>query len=57
MRLFLDDREVTLSELKQTLDNLDYGSPDGGTYEVISLVDIIDDEDIYLQTEKYSIYG
>lgn len=56
MRLFLDDREVTLSELKQTLDNLDYGPPDGGTFEVISLVDIIDDEDIYFEIEKYSAF-
>ena len=56
MKIFLDDREVTLAELKQAFDNLDYGPPDGGTYETISLVDIIDDEDIYFEIEKYSAF-
>lgn len=40
MKIFLNDKEVTMEELKQTLDNLDYGPPDGGAYEALELYDI-----------------
>ena len=48
MRYFLNDNEVTLADLKQALDNLDYGPPDGGTYEALELYDI-KDGDMYFE--------
>lgn len=48
MKMFLNDKEVTLAELKDALDNLDYGPPDGGTYEALELFDI-KDGDMYFE--------
>lgn len=49
MKFFLNDNEVTLGDLKQALDNLDYGPPDGGTYETMELVEISDNGDMYFE--------
>ena len=49
MKYFLNDNEVTLSDLKQTLGNLDYGPPDGGSFESLELVEISDDGDMYFE--------
>lgn len=49
MRFFLNDNEVTLGDLKQALGNLDYGPPDGGTYEAIELAEISDNGDMYFE--------
>ena len=51
MKLFLNDKEVTLAELKFALDNLDYGPPDGGTFEALELYDI-KDGDMYFESEE-----
>ena len=48
MKIFLNDREITLAELKQVLDNLDYGPHDGGTFEALELYDI-KDGDMYFE--------
>lgn len=42
MKMFLNDKKVTLTELKSALDNLDHGPPDGGTFEALELYDIKD---------------
>lgn len=57
MKLFLNNREVTITELKQTLDNLDYGPPDGGTYETLVLEDIDSDGNLYFEIEVGSSFG
>lgn len=57
MRLFIDGDEVTAEELRQRLDNLDYGEFDGGTYDIITLDHISMDGDLYFETEIYSVYG
>lgn len=49
MRLFLNDNEVTLGDLKQALGNLDYGLPDGGSFESMELFEISDDGDLYFE--------
>ena len=57
MKLFLNDKEVTLEELKFALDNLDYGPPDGGTFETLALNDIDEDGNMYFDIEAYSTFG
>lgn len=57
MRLFIDGDEVTIEELRQTLNNLDCGEFDGGTFEIITLDHISIAGDMYFETERYSIYG
>lgn len=49
MRFFLDDNEVTLGDLKQALGNLDYGPPDGGSFESMELCEISADGDLYFE--------
>lgn len=56
MKLFLNDKEVTLEELKFALDNLDYGPPDGGTFETLALNDINADGDMYFDIEVNSAF-
>ena len=56
MKLFLNDKEVTLAELKDALDNLDYGPPDGGTFETLALYDINADGDMYFDIEVNSAF-
>lgn len=56
MRLFLDDKEVTLAELKHTLDNLYYEYPDGGTYETLALDDIDNDGNLHFIIEVGSTF-
>ena len=55
MALFLSDKEVTLEELKHALDNLDYGPPDGGTFEVLELYDI-KDGNMYFEITIHSLF-
>ena len=57
MKLFLNNVEVTIAELKQALDNLDYGPPDGGTYEVLELEDIDSDGNLYFEVVVGSAFG
>jgi hypothetical protein len=57
MRLFIDGDEVTLDDLNQRLNALDFGEFDGGTFEVIVLDHISHEGDMYFETEKYSTYG
>lgn len=56
MKMFLDDREVNIMELKAVFDNLDYGPPDGGTFESMVLSDIDDKGNMYFDVEKYSAF-
>lgn len=56
MMLFLNDNEVTIGGLKDALENLDYGPPDGGSFEIIALVDISADGDMYFEVEKHSAF-
>ena len=57
MKLFLNDKEVTIAQLKQALDNLDYGPPDGGEYEAIELYDIDKDGNLYFEIIVNSTFG
>ena len=57
MKLFLNDKEVTLTELRHTFDNLDYGPPDGGTYESLELADIDSDGNLYFEIIVGSTFG
>lgn len=57
MRLFIDGDEVTVEELRQMLNDLDYGEFDGGTYDIITLDHISMCGDLYFETERYSVYG
>lgn len=56
MRFFLNDNEVTLADLKQVLGNLDYGPPDGGTFETMALVEITADGDMCFEIEVNSAF-
>lgn len=56
MKLFLNNSEVTLDELKEQLYNLDCGPPDGGTFEIIVLSDIDTNGDMYFEVEKHSAF-
>ena len=57
MKMFLDDREVNVTELKAVFDTLNHGDPDGGDFEVIvlSYIDVADN--MYFDIEKYSTFG
>lgn len=55
MRIFLNDDEITIDELNTELKNL-YCAPDGGKYEYIELVEIID-TDMYFEKYVGSIFG
>lgn len=57
MRLFIDGDEVTIEELKQILDNLEYGEFDGSSYEIITLDHISMCGDLYFETERHSVFG
>lgn len=57
MRLFIDGNEVTIEELRQTLNNLDCGEFDGGTFEIITLDHISIAGDMYFETEVHSVWG
>ena len=57
MKLFLNNKETTITELKQVLDNLDYGPPDGGTYEALELEDIDNDGNLYFEIIVGSVFG
>ena len=56
MKMFLDDREVNIVELKAVCDNL-VGCPDGGDVEMIVLTGIDASGNIYFDIEKYSTFG
>ena len=56
MKLFLNDKEVTLNELRRALDNLDYGPPDGGTFEILVLEDIDSEGNLYFEIEVGSAF-
>lgn len=56
MKLFLNDKEITLAKLKSALDNLDYGPPDGGTFETMALVEITAAGDMYFDIEVNSAF-
>lgn len=52
MRLFLDNKEVTLEELKYRLNNCYVSDSD---YEIVELVDI-DGDNLYFEISRYGIY-
>lgn len=56
MKMFLNDKEVTIAELKYALDNLDYGPPDGGTFETMALYDISENGDMFFEIEVNSAF-
>ena len=56
MKMFLNDKEITITELKQTLDSLDYGPPDGGTYETLALEDVDSEGNLYFVIEVGSSF-
>ena len=56
MKMFLNDKEVTVMELRRALDDLDYGPPDGGTFETLALYDINEDGDMYFEIEVNSSF-
>lgn len=56
MKMFLDDREVGVVELKDVLDTLDNGPPDGGTFEIIALSDIDVNGNMYFEVERHSAF-
>lgn len=56
MKLFLNDKEVTITELKSALDNLDPGPADGGTFEIIELCGINEDGDMFFEINGYSTF-
>ena len=56
MKLFLNNKEVTISELKSALDNLDPGPADGGTFEIMALDDINEDGDMFFEINGYSTF-
>ena len=47
MKLFLNDQEVTLDELREAQDNLKMCPNDGGDYETIELDDIDEEGNLY----------
>ena len=53
MKLFLDNKEITLEELRHRLNNCYYVSDSG--YEIVELVDI-DGENLYFAISRYGIY-
>lgn len=56
MKLFLDNKEVTIEELKLALDNLDYGPPDGGNFEEITLEKVDVNGNLFFETAWYSAF-
>jgi hypothetical protein len=56
MKMFLGNNEVNEVELKSVFDTLDYGPPDGGTFEIIVLSDIDEKGNIYFDIERYSAF-
>lgn len=56
MKLFLNEKEVTLAELKDALDNLDYGPPDGGSFETMALNDIDENGNMHFDIEVNSAF-
>ena len=55
MKYFLDDKEVTLEELTQAVDNLDHGSEKDSQSEIIELEEIRDGA-MYFSKEIISWY-
>lgn len=49
MKLYLDEKEVTIKELKEAWNNLDSGPADGGDFEEI-ILDRVTDEELYFTT-------
>lgn len=55
MKFILDDKEISLSELKNILDNLNPGPADGGDFEFLEIEDIDVEKDIiYLRINSAS---
>jgi hypothetical protein len=54
--IFLNDNEVTLGDLKQALGNLDYGPPDGVTYETLALDNIDNEGNLHFIIEVGSMF-
>ena len=52
MRLFLDNKEITLEELKHRLNNWYVGD---SSYEIVELVDI-EGNNLYFEISHYGIY-
>lgn len=52
MKLFLDNKEITLEELKHRLNNCYVGD---SSFEIVELVDI-DGDNLYFETRCYGIY-
>ena len=53
MKLFLNNKEITLEKLKHRLSNC-YASD--SNYEIVELVDI-DEDNLYFEISRYGIYG
>lgn len=56
MKFILDDKEVSLEELKKAIDNLFIGNEDDGYSETIEL-ESIDSDTLYFNTSSTSYYG
>lgn len=52
MKLFLDNKEITLEELKHRLNNCYVGD---SSYKIVELVDI-DGDNLYFEINRYGIY-
>ena len=57
MRIFIDGDEVTIEELNERLSDLYCGEFDGSTFESITLDHISAENDMYFETERYSVFG
>ena len=53
MKLFLNNKEITLERLKRRLSNCYVSASD---YEIVELVDI-DEDNLYFEISRYGIYG
>lgn len=56
MKLFLNDKEITITELKLAFENLNPGPADGGSFEIIELYDINEDGDMFFEINGYSTF-
>lgn len=56
MKLFLNNKEVTITELKLAFEKLDPGPPDGGSFEIMELYDIDENGNMFFEIEGYSSF-
>ena len=56
MKLFLDNKEVTVAELKEANNNLELCDNDGGDYQTIELLDVDDEGNLHFETQWHSTF-